>query len=159
MNTFLTSVDQKIIHTCQSSSHWFARFALFLVYFWFGILKVVTESPANPLISSLLERTLPFMSFDTFIVLFGLLEVFIGVLFLMPKATRVAIPLLLFHMVTTVMPLVLLPQVSWAAPFVPTLEGQYMVKNILIIALAIGIASHLKPMGTQHGETAQKTSL
>jgi len=29
---------------------------------------------------------------------------------------------------------------------VPTLEGQYIIKNLALIAVAIGIASHLHPM-------------
>lgn len=135
-------------------SYWLARFALFLVYFWFGILKVVAESPANPLVSALLEKTLPFMTFSTFIVLFGLLEVLIGILFLIPKLTRLAVVLLALHMITTLMPLVLLPQVAWSAPFVPTLEGQYMIKNILIIALAVVITSRLNPAGTKNRQAA-----
>jgi hypothetical protein len=31
--------------------------------------------------------------------------------------------------------------------FVPTLEGQYIIKNVAIIALAIGIAAQLRPYG------------
>lgn len=154
MNSRFAGLDRAIINVCTTCSPWFSRFSLFLVYFWFGILKVVAESPANPLVSSLLEKTLPFMTFETFIVLLGVFEVLIGILFLLPKFTRVVIPLLTVHMITTVMPLILLPQIAWSAPFVPTLEGQYMIKNILIIALAIGIVSHLHPMGSHDGKTA-----
>lgn len=122
----------------------FARFAIFLVYFWFGILKVFAESPANPLVAALLERTLPFMSFHTFIVLFGIFEMIIGIAFLASGLERLAILLLVIHLVTTVMPLFVLPAVTWQHAFVPTLEGQYIIKNILIIALAIVIAARLR---------------
>lgn len=86
------------------------------------------------------------MSFGAFIVLFGLFECLIGILFLIKGAERVVMPLLLLHMITTFMPLFLLPAVTWSGWFVPTLEGQYIIKNLVVIATAIGIATNLKPL-------------
>lgn len=125
----------------------FARFALFLVYFWFGILKVVAESPANPLVSDLLSKTMPFMSFDLFILLLGLFEVLIGISFLFPKFLKFSIAFLAIHMFTTLMPLILLPAVTWTSAFVPTLEGQYIIKNILIISIAMILVANQKLTG------------
>lgn len=142
----IASIDKTIISTCQNHQYWFARVAVFILYFWFGILKVLGLSPANPLVQNLMEKTLPFMTFSTFIILFGLFEMLIGILFLIPRLERVVIPLLAFHMATTVMPLVLLPTVAWSGFMVPTMEGQYIIKNILIIAVAIGIAARITPM-------------
>ncbi len=59
---------------------------------------------------------------------------------------RLVIPLLALHMITTFMPLFLLPSITWAGFFVPTLEGQYIIKNLVIIAAAIGIAAQLHPL-------------
>lgn len=153
-NEFIMWFDDTVITTCKKFAYPFARIALFVVFFWFGILKVVTESPANPLVDSLLQRTMPFITFDTFIFLFGLLEVAIGILFLFPKMTRLVIALLFLHMLTTFMPLALLPQTTWTAPFVPTLEGQYIIKNVLIIALALEIASHLHPFRSKYSQSS-----
>jgi hypothetical protein len=47
------------------------------------------------------------------------------------------------HMMMTIMPLVLLPGVAWSQAFVPTLEGQYNLKNLAIIAVAISIVSQM----------------
>ncbi len=118
---------------------WFSRFAIFVVYAWFGILKVVDASPANPLVKALLEKTLHGVSFDTFIIWFGLFEVLIGALFLFPKLTRFALGLLVIHLGMVLAPLVLLPQIAWQSFMIPTLEGQYMIKNILIVAAALHI--------------------
>ncbi|OGI68489.1 hypothetical protein A2738_01230 [Candidatus Nomurabacteria bacterium RIFCSPHIGHO2_01_FULL_42_15] len=117
----------------------FSRFAIFLVYFWFGILKVFDESPANPLVSELLGRTMPFMSFETFIICFGIFEMLIGILFLVPKFTKPVMLLLAAHLAMITMPLFLLPEVAWQGFLVPTMEGQYIIKNILIVAAAIFI--------------------
>ncbi len=114
----------------------FGRIALFVIFFWFGLLKVLSLSPANPLVAELEAKTLPFISFDTFILLFGLFEMLIGVLFLIPKATRLVFILFILHMITTFLPLVCLPEVTWQKPFVPTLEGQYIIKNLALISVA-----------------------
>ena len=120
-----------------------ARFGLFVVFFWFGALKVVGLSPASGLVQQLFERTVPFMNFGTFFILFGLFECLIGILFLIKGAERIVIPLLFIHMITTFGPLFFLPQETWTGFMVPTLEGQYIIKNLVIIATGIGIASHL----------------
>ena len=117
----------------------FARGALFIVFFWFGILKLFFVSPANPLIEDLLRRTLPFITFERFIVLFGMYEMLIGVTFLIPGYERLAVALLMPHILATMLPLILLPSVTWHGFFTPTLEGQYIIKNCLIIALAFSI--------------------
>ncbi|HLC49584.1 MAG TPA: hypothetical protein VJI96_04350 [Candidatus Andersenbacteria bacterium] len=146
MKTSLSNIDNVIIHACKTASFPIARIAIFVVYFWFGILKVVGLSPANPLVASLLETTMPFITFDVFIILFGLFEVIIGILFLSSKLDRLSIVLFAVHMVTTFMVLIMLPEVSWDGAFVPTLEGQYVIKNIALIALVISIASHMRPI-------------
>ena len=43
------------------------------------------------------------------------------------------------------MPLVFLPAFTWQSFLVPTLEGQYIIKNVLIMACGVVILSHLKP--------------
>lgn len=139
--------DAKVINMCKKMSLPVARFALFVVFFWFGILKVVGLSPASSLVEQLFNNTITFMQFGTFLILFGVFECIIGILFLIPKAVRVVIPLLVIHMVTTFGPLFLLPEVTWSGFLVPTMEGQYIIKNLLIIAIAIGIVSHIETLG------------
>jgi uncharacterized membrane protein YkgB len=136
-------MDGLFIGWARSFNLPFARMALFIVFFWFGILKVFGLSPANPLVANLLNRTMPFIDFAQFIVLFGLFEMAIGILCLIPRLVRMSMLLLAIHMATTIMPLVLLPEVAWAQPFVPTLEGQYIIKNLAIIAVAISIVSRM----------------
>lgn len=138
--------DKRIIHNLNKISIPLARFSLFIVFFWFGILKVFMLSPANELVQALLIKIMPSLHFETFIVFFGLLEMFIGLAFILPRMERVAIALLFFHMITTVLPLFLLPELAWQSFLVPTLEGQYILKNMVIIATAIAVASHLHPM-------------
>ena len=143
LRTSLEKVDSKLINFMRRISLPFGRFALFLVFFWFGILKVFGTSPANGLVSDLLHRTLPLITFEQFIVCFGIFEMLIGISFLIKGWERFALALLFPHMITTFLPLILLPQVTWQGPFTPTLEGQYIIKNVLILALAFGLAIHM----------------
>lgn len=144
----IQTMDQGIMHTIKRVSLPLSRIAIFVVYFWFGILKVFGVSPANPLVMALQQKTLPFLTFHQFIIFFGIAEMIIGIIFLIRGWERVAIALLMLHMITTILPLFLLPQIGWQGFFVPTIEGQYIIKNIVIIAAAIGIAahSHLQPI-------------
>ncbi len=146
MKSFIPRFDTEIINACKTMSFPIARVAIFVVYFWFGMLKVAGTSPANPLVASLLNTTMPFWSFDSFIVCFGLFEALIGILFLFKKFDRLSILLFAIHMVMTTMVLVLLPAMAWDSFLVPSLEGQYVIKNIALVALVITIASHIEPI-------------
>lgn len=138
--------DIEVIHFFRKISVPVARFGLFVIFFWFGVLKVIGLSPASGVVQRLFETTIPWMSFSAFIILFGLLEMLIGVLFLIKGAERVVIPLLLMHMITTFMPLFLLKGETWSGFLTPTLEGQYIIKNLALIAAAFGIAANLHPV-------------
>ncbi len=142
----IRTLDLHLIHFFRRISIPAARIALFIVFFWFGILKVLGMSPAGALVHQLYEQTVPFLSFDTFYILFALFECLIGILFLIPKTERIVLPLLLIHLISTSLPLVFLPHATWSGFLVPTMEGQYIIKNLAIIAAAIGIAAHLHPI-------------
>jgi uncharacterized membrane protein YkgB len=124
----------------------FARIALFVVYTWFGSIKLLGMSPATPLAEALARHTIGPDYFEISFALMAVYECVIGVLFLIPAATRSVIPLLLVHMAIVCSPLALVPELAWTAPLVPSLEGQYIIKNLVIIALAIGLAAQIPPI-------------
>ncbi len=138
-------MDEKMINWAGRHAVPFAKFALFFVYFYFGAIKVFFEhGAANPLVLALLNKTMPWMPASPFLLGFGIFEMIIGLLFIIPKAERAALYLLAIHMVTTIMPLFLLPAFTWNG-MIPTIEGQYIFKNILIIALGIVVLASLTP--------------
>lgn len=144
MNT--KNLDLKIIGWLRSSFLPLGRVAIFVIYFWFGILKILGLSPAGPLAQALVDKTIGAQYFHTSFIILAVYECIVGILFLFPKATRVVIPLLFVHMLIVCSPLFLVPHLAWSKPFVPTLEGQYIIKNVAIIALAIGIAAQTRPL-------------
>lgn len=116
---------------------YFGRFALFVIYAYFGVLKLLGTSPANPLVDELLQKTIPSLSFASFIVILGIFEIVIGLLFLFPRARWFAFALFVIHMIIATLPLILLPALAWQAPYIPTLEGQYIIKNLALMAVAL----------------------
>lgn len=123
-----------------------ARLALFVVFFWFGALKLLGLSPASPLAEALTAQTVGMQYFSELFIALSLIECVIGILFLIPRAIRIVLPLLLVHMAVVCSPLALVSGMVWSAPFVPTLEGQYIIKNAVIVALAIAIAAATPPI-------------
>ena len=118
---------------------WFNRIAIFIVFFWFGFLKVIHISPAETLVQHLHQVTIgSLISIDTFVPLLGYLECTIGVLFLLPKFTRVAFGLFIVQMSATFLPLFLLPKDTWSG-FALSLTGQYIVKNVVLVAAAYAV--------------------
>ena len=142
----INTIDTELIHFFRKISEPSARIGLFVVFFWFGFLKILGLSPASGLVQRLFEHTIPYMPFPTFLILFGAFECIIGILFLVKGFERIVIPLLLVHMITVFMPMILLRDETWQSFLVPSLEGQYIIKNLVLIAAAVGIASHLHPL-------------
>lgn len=121
------------------------RLSLFLVFFWFGILKVLSISPAETLVTHLHELTLAsLMPIESFLLSLGLLECTIGLLWLFPRVTNLAFMFFIIQMFTTFLPLIYLPRETWQNAFVLTLTGQYIVKNLVLIASAYTVLCYMR---------------
>ena len=143
--------DEAVIMTLRKYGDEFARLAFFIIFYWFGILKVFMLSPANPLVVELLQNTfINFIPALHFLIYFGAFEMLLGTISLIPKLERVTFALLGFHLVTTVLPLFMLPSVTWDGFLVPTLIGQYIMKNIALAALSVLLYARLIPMTQTH---------
>ncbi len=146
----IKKVNLSIITNAKDSADTVARIAIFIIYFWFGILKILDLSPASPLATALVSRTIGSANFVYLFIFLGAFECLIGILFLLPRFTRVVIPLMLIHLVIVCSPLILLGNLVWQYPFVPTLEGQYIIKNVALIALALVIVANTKPIAARN---------
>lgn len=117
----------------------FTRISFFLVYFWFGLLKIIHISPATELVVLLHDATIPWFGTGTwFTSFFGFFECFLALLFLFPSKTKVTVILFIAHMATTFLPLFLLPKITWNGIGL-SLVGQYIVKNLILIAAGLHI--------------------
>ncbi len=121
----------------NASALWSGRLALFVIYAWFGVLKMAGYSPAEELVTELFQAITPWtgLSAPSFVELFGAFEVAIGVAFLLIGPRPWVVRLFVLHILATALPLLILPSITWQATFVPTLIGQYIVKNVALLSL------------------------
>lgn len=131
------------------------RGALGIVFVWFGLLKPLGMSPAEDLV----RRTVYFVSPDLFIPVLGVWEVAIGVGLLYRPLNRTAIFLLFLQMPGTLLPLVLLPEVCFTQiPWGLTLEGQYIVKNAVLIGAALVVGGTVRTRSSSDVHTGRPPS-
>lgn len=126
---------------------WMARHGLFLmrialgvVFLWFGVLKFFPGlSPAE----SLAGRTFEVISLGIVppalaVLLLAVWECLIGIGLLSGRFMRATLLLLFVQMLGTLTPLAMFPTETWMIfPIAPTLEGQYIIKNAVLIAGAV----------------------
>jgi uncharacterized membrane protein YphA (DoxX/SURF4 family) len=118
----------------------FLRMSLGLVFFWFGALKFVPDlSSAEDLASRTINKlTNDHLSHANSITILATWECLIGVGLIIGKFMRIVLVLLFLQMLGTILPLFFFPTETFIhVPYAPTLEGQYIIKNIVIIAAAM----------------------
>ena len=118
------------------------RIGLGIVFFWFGVLKFFPGlSPAETLV----RNTVYFINPDIFIPILALWETLIGIGLITGKYMRFTLLLLFLQMPGTALPLFVLPDVVWNTfPFGLTLEGQYIVKNLVLIGAGLVLGSTVR---------------
>ncbi|MBX2976810.1 MAG: hypothetical protein KF721_11800 [Ignavibacteriaceae bacterium] len=138
MKNLYFKIDQEIAKWMRLWSTPAIRISFGIIFIWFGILKPFGISSAEGLLKATVVW-LPFGTPEFWLMVIGWWEVAIGVTFLFPQTTKVAIALLFLQMFGTFMPLVLLPEVTFQNGniFTPSLEGQYIIKNVMIISAAL----------------------
>ncbi len=150
----LDSADRKKIQSLyerldRAITFWMAknglpvlRVGLGIVFFWFGALKLFPGmSPAEDLV----RNTTYFMDPDIFQPVLAVWEMLIGLGFLTGRFMRLTILLLFAQMGGTILPLFVLPEVVWTSfPFGLTLEGQYIIKNMVIIGAALALGGTVR---------------
>lgn len=120
----------------------FNRITMFVVFFWFGFLKVISVSPAEQLVSHLHAATIgSLISQQHFMILLGLFECLIGIVWLFPRYTKIAFWMFAVQMFTTFLPFVFISGEIVQNGFQLSLAGQYIVKNIVLVSCALNIVS------------------
>jgi len=135
-------------------TRWMARFgipllrlSLGVVFLWFGALKFLPNvSPAQELAT----RTIQTLSgglvpASVSLPILAGWECVIGLGLLVGRGLRGILFLLYVQMLGTLTPLVLFPdEVFTRFPYVPTLEGQYIIKNLVLISAGIVVGATVR---------------
>jgi len=135
-------IDMRITHLMAAYGITFLRISMGIVFFWFGALKLVPDlSPAE----NLIRESITFFSMSWFLPFLAFWEMIIGLGFITGKFMRVTILLLFLQMPGTISPVLLRPDLVFTQfPFALTLEGQYIVKNLVLIGAALVIGSTVR---------------
>ncbi len=137
----MVPLDKRIAAWMRRHGHLLLRVSLGVTFIWFGILKPFGISPAADLVA----KTVYWFPPEVFVPILGWWEVAIGVGLLFRPLIRVALGLLFLQMPGTMLPLVLLPAVCFTqVPYAPTLEGQYIIKNLVLISAAIVVGGTVR---------------
>jgi uncharacterized membrane protein YkgB len=137
----LNDIDRRIAGWMEKYGYLVLRISIAIVFIWFGILKPLGVSPAE----NLVRETVYWIDPDIFVPFLGWWEVAIGVTLLFRPLVRIAILLLFLQIPGTFLPLVLLPEVTFSHfPYALTTEGQYIIKNLIIIGAALVIGGTVR---------------
>lgn len=150
----LDRVDLRVTAWMARNGVTLTRLALGIVFIWFGAIKFVPGwSPAGDLAARTIEHvTLGLVQPSLALPLLAAWETFIGVGLITGRFLRLTLLLLFLQMPGTMLPLIFFPGETFAAfPHSPTLEGQYIIKNLVLVSAAIVVGSTVRG-GTLHAE-------
>jgi uncharacterized membrane protein YkgB len=143
---WFNKIDPVITDWMSRHGYWLVRISIGIVFFWFGFLKFFPGlSPAQ----GLAIKTISWLSFGLipdFIIINGLAlwEVLIGIGLISGKFMRATLLLLFLQMAGTFLPIFLFPDEAFTHfPYAPTLEGQYIIKNLVLVAAGIVLGGKL----------------
>lgn len=122
------------------------RLALGVVFLWFGLLKVMGRSP----VARLIAATVYWMSPSAFIPWLGVWEMVVGLGLLFTRALRVTLLLFWLQLAGTLFALVLRPDITFQGgnPLLLTAEGEFIVKNLVLIAGGIVVGGTVRHRST-----------
>lgn len=144
---FYYRVDDRITLFMRRNGILFLRISLGIVFFWFGFLKFFPGlSPADKIATETIGK----LTFDTIqpnvsIIILAVWETLIGLGLLSGKLLRITLLLLFIQMIGTMTPLLLFPTETFTRyPFAPTLEGQYIIKNLVLISAGLVVGATVR---------------
>ncbi|MBP7693417.1 MAG: DoxX family membrane protein [Anaerolineales bacterium] len=150
----MAALTQWLIRVDVALTRWMARYgvsglrvSLGIVFFWFGVLKFFPGlSPAQDLAA----RTIETLSFGwvppaVSVPVLAAWECLIGLGLITGRFMRATLLLLILQMLGTVTPLALFPAETFTRfPYAPTLEGQYIIKNVVLVSAAVVLGATVR---------------
>jgi uncharacterized membrane protein YkgB len=140
--SWVARVDRVMIPVLRRVAIPVLRVSLGVLFVWFGMLKIFEVSP----VSELVARTVYWVDPDLIVPLLGVFEVMVGVLLLLGRALRLTLLLFLVQMLGTFLTFIVLPNVTFrdGNPFLLTVEGEFVVKNLVLIAAALVVGTTVR---------------
>ncbi len=110
------------------------RVALGIVFVWFGVLKFCPGLCDVEVMAAIPVKVC--------LCVLAVAETGIGILLIAGRAMRTTTICLMLHLCGTFLPMLLFPDETWKHfPYAPTLVGQYILKNMVLMAAAVVVAA------------------
>jgi len=147
LTTRFNQIDESLIKWMNRQGTTSLRISIGIIFLWFGILKFFPGmSPAEDLaINTISKLTYGLIGDQTILYWLASLETLIGAGLIFNLFIRITLLLLFMQMVGTFIPIVLFPkEIFTVFPFALTLEGQYIIKNLIIVSAGIVIGATVR---------------
>lgn len=146
----LDRIDAANVAWMQRHGVTLLRLALAIVFLWFGALKVLGVSPVEDLVAA----TVYWVSPEWFVPFLGLWEMAIGLGLLFSVALRATLLLLALQLAGTFLVLLVRPDAAFVGgnPFLLTVEGEFVVKNLVLLAAGVVIGGTVRGRQRALGE-------
>jgi len=135
-------LDQGMIWFMTTFGIQILRMCLGIVFFWFGLLKVLGQSP----VAELVAQTVYWVPPDAFVPFLGVWEMVVGAGLLFAVALRLTLFLFWLQMAGTLLVLVLRPDIAFQGgnPVFLTTEGEFVIKNLVLIAAGLVVGGTVR---------------
>lgn len=140
----LQNLDSRILSLLNRAALPMLRASLAIVFVWFGLLKIVGATP----VAELVADTVYLLDPDWFVPMLGVFEVLVGVGLLIGRGLRLVLALFVLQMLGTFLVLVVQPEIAFQEgnPLLLTTEGEFVVKNLVLLSAGLLIGSRLKAL-------------
>ncbi len=115
----------------EKNAKTFLRIAIGIVFIWFGLLKIFDVSPVKELVMD----TTPFLPYPLSFTLLGIFETFVGVALVANRFVKTALYLAIAHLALATALTLFYRGFQPNFPIL-SLEGEFVVKNIVLVASA-----------------------
>ncbi len=136
------AIDARFIDFMRQNGITLLRFALGIVFLWFGLLKVIGQSPVEDLVKAMAFL----IDGDVLVIIMGVWEMAVGLGLILNLAMRFTLLLFWLQMAATLLLLVVRPGITFQNnnPLLLTTEGEFVIKNIVLIASGLAIGSRIR---------------
>jgi uncharacterized membrane protein YphA (DoxX/SURF4 family) len=144
---YFDRADEKITSFMIQYGILFLRISLGVIFLWFGVLKFIPGlSPAQSIATITIEQlTFGLINPDVSIIILAVWETLIGLGLIFGIFLRATLFLLFTQLLGTMTPLIFFPAETFIIfPFVPTLEGQYIIKNLVLISAGLVVGATVR---------------
>ncbi|HEY4689658.1 MAG TPA: hypothetical protein VIK33_10130 [Anaerolineae bacterium] len=144
---WFTRIDVRLTRWMARHGIGLLRISLGIVFLWFGVLKFFPGlSPAQDLATRTIEvLTFGLIPSNVSILILAVWESLIGLGLIFSAFLRATLLLLFLQMLGTLLPIFFFPQeVFTRIPYAPTLEGQYIIKNLVLISAGLVIGATVR---------------